>query len=413
MQARIPVYCGTEAVARLIEYCRSRQFDCFLLVADQSMYAALGQRVEVALGGCGWNVRTVVLDGAVIPDERRIVEVLYHADGEKRVYVAVGSGTVTDVTRYASYCARSAFISLPTAPSMDGYASRGAALVLGGFGTTVPSRAPVAVFADLQTLCQAPASLVAAGFGDMLAKYVALADWELAAAIIDEPYSADIAQRTRRALLGCVAHAKEIGQGSAAGIENLMAGLLESGRCMVEFGNSRPASGSEHLPSHFWEMRLMQEGRPPILHGARVGIGTVLAAQRYEAIRSLTQQDVVTRLTQARPPDREAEIERIQTAFGPTADRIVAEYAPFLELMQQSFDAWRQRILDCWADVQRIAASVPRPDELVDLLRQAGAPSTPQEIGLEQDDVQHALHFAHYVRNRFTVNTVGQMLGLW
>ena len=157
----------------------------------------------------------------------------------------------------------------------------------------------------------------------------------------------------------------------------------------------------------------MQEGRPPILHGARVGIGTVLAAQRYEAIRSLTQQDVVTRLTQARPPDRETEMMRIQTSFGSTADRIVAEYEPFLELMQQNFDVWRQRIVNGWADVQRISASVPPPEELVDLLRQAGCPSTPQEIGLGQDDVQQALHLAHYVRNRFTVNTVGQMLGLW
>ena len=81
--------------------------------------------------------------------------------------------------------------------------------------------------------------------------------------------------------------------------------------------------------------------------------------------------------------------------------------------MLQSFDVWRQRIVDCWADVRRIAASVPPPEELADLLRQAGAPSIPQEIGLEEDDVQQALHFSHYVRNRFTVNTVGHMLGLW
>ena len=81
--------------------------------------------------------------------------------------------------------------------------------------------------------------------------------------------------------------------------------------------------------------------------------------------------------------------------------------------MGQNFDIWRQRIVDCWADVQRISANVPPPEKLVDLLRQAGCPSTPQEIGLAQDDVQQALHFAHYVRNRFTVNTVGQMLGLW
>jgi glycerol-1-phosphate dehydrogenase [NAD(P)+] len=160
-------------------------------------------------------------------------------------------------------------------------------------------------------------------------------------------------------------------------------------------------------------MRLLQERRPPILHGARVAIGTLLAAQRYEALRSLTEQDVVTRLAQACPPDREAESSRIRTAFGPTAGWITAEYEPFLERMEESFGAWRQRILDGWADVCRIAAGVPPPEELAELLKQAGAPSRPQDVGLEKDDVQQALHFAHYLRNRFTVNTVGQMLGLW
>jgi len=160
-------------------------------------------------------------------------------------------------------------------------------------------------------------------------------------------------------------------------------------------------------------MRLLQERRPPILHGARVAIGTLLAARRYEVLRSLTRQEVVTRLTLARPPDREAEISRIRAAFGPAAGWVVAEYEPFLERMEESFDLWRQRILDGWADVRRIAASVPPPEELADLLRQAGAPSTPQDVGLEEDDVQQALRFSHYLRNRFTVNTVGQMLGLW
>jgi glycerol-1-phosphate dehydrogenase [NAD(P)+] len=414
MQESIPVYCGTEAIDRLIEYCQSRQLDHFMLVSDENTHPVLGGCAEAALKAQGWDVRTVVLSGEeVIADEEYIVQVLLVAGRQKWTYVAVGSGTITDIARFCSHRTQNDFISLPTAPSVDGYTSNGASPVVRRVKITTLAQPPVAVFADLQTLCQAPSELIAAGFGDMLAKYVALADWELAAAIVDEHYSADITQRMRQALQSCVARAQEIGQGSAAGIEKLMAGLLESGRCMVESGNSRPASGSEHLPSHFWEMRLLQERRPSILHGARVGIGTVLAARRYGAIRGLTQQDVVTRLTQARPPDRETEITRIQTSFGSTADRVVAEYAPFLKLMQQNFEKWRQRIMDCWSDIQRISASVPSPEELVDLLRQAGCPSTPQEIGLGQDDVQQALHFAHYVRNRFTVNTVGQMLGLW
>lgn len=409
-----PTYCGENALDRLIQYCRSRQLDRFLLVADQNTYAVLGRRADVALRANDWDVLTVVLQGAeILADERRIIEVLQRAGGKSRVYVAVGSGTITDITRHASHYARDAFISIPTAPSMDAYASRGAALVLGGLKMTVPSHAPAAIFADIQTLCEAPRELIAAGFGDMVGKYIALADWRLAATLIDEPYSIDIAGRARRALLDCVAHVREIGHASADGITRLTAGLLESGQCMAELGKSRPASGSEHLLSHFWEMKRLQERHTRMLHGAKVGIGTVLAAQRYEVVRSLTQQDVATRLMNASPPDREVELGRIQATFGPTAGLIFAEYEPFLAMLEKDFDMLRQRIKDRWGDIQAIAASVPSAREITDLLVRVGAPSTPKAAGLEEDEVQQALEFSYYVRNRFTVNTVGQVLGVW
>lgn len=409
-----PIYCGENALDRLIQYCQSRQPDRFLLVADQNTYAVLGRQVDVALRELDWDVRTVVLQGAeILADEKRIIEVLQRAGGESHVYVAVGSGTITDITRHASHYARDAFISIPTAPSMDAYASRGAALVLGGLKMTVPSHTPTAIFADIQTLCEAPHELIAAGFGDMVGKYIALADWRLAATLIDEPYSIDIARRARRALLDCVAHVKEIGRASAAGITRLMAGLLESGQCMAELGKSRPASGSEHLLSHFWEMQRLRERHSRMLHGAKVGVGTVLAAQRYEVVRSLTQQDVATRLTNASPPDREVELARIQTTFGPTAGLIIAEYEPFLAMLEKGFDTLRQRIGDSWVDIQAIAANVPSAQEIADLLVQVGAPSTPQAVGLRKNEVLQALEFSHYVRNRFTVNTIGQVLGVW
>ena len=409
-----PAYCGEEPIGELIQFCKARRFERFLLVSDQNTIDVLGRRVASALRERDWDVRTVILRGAeVLADERRIVEVLHRAAGEKRIYLAAGSGTVTDITRYASHCARNPFISLPTATSMDGYASPGAALVMGGFKVTVPSHAPRAVFADMQTLRQAPLTLIAAGFGDMVGKYVALADWELAALLIDEPYSVDIAGRARRALLDCVARVEGIGQASATGISGLMAGLLESGRCMAEFGNSRPASGAEHLPSHFWEMRWLQGHCPPALHGAKVGIGTVLAAQRYELIRSLTEEDVRARLASARLPAQEEEIGRIRAAYGEVAERIVADHLPFLEMLAGNFDALRRNLRDRWPEVREIAVSVPPAQEIVDLLRQAGGPSTPQEIGLGEDEVKQARQFSRYLRNRFTINTVGRVLGMW
>lgn len=414
MHTSLPIYCGEGALANLIQYCQSHQLNRFLLVSDQNTHAALGQQVEAILREHDWDVRTVVLEGAeVIADERRILEVLFHANGEERTYVAAGSGTITDITRYASHCARNAFISLPTAPSVDAYASAGAALVMRGFKQTVPGQAPAAIFADLQTLCHAPRDMIAAGFGDVLGKYISLADWQLGRLLLGEPYDAVVARRLRLALLDCVENAKEIGQASRTGTRALMEALLESGLCMAEFGSSRPASGAEHIFSHFWEMKWMQERRPAILHGTKVGLGTVLAARRYEAIRSLTEQDVIDRLSAVSLPAQPDEIARIQTAYGAAADRIIADHQPFLEMLEARFDALKHKIGTHWASIQEIAASVPPPQRIAELLEQAGGPTAPQAVGLSEEDVRLALKFSRYLRARFTINTLGRLLGLW
>lgn len=414
MRPYIPVYCGEEAIAHLTRYCQSHQVNRFLLVSDQNTYAALGQEVEASLKEHGEDVRTVVLSGAeVIADEKRIFEVLLQAGDEERMYLAVGSGTITDITRFASHRTRNAFISLPTAPSVDAYTSGVSSLVAGGFKRVVPGHGPVAIFADLRTLCEAPHGMIAAGFGDVLGKHTALADWRLGALLLDESYSAEIAGRLRQALQDCVENVEEIGEASTTGVLRLMEGLLETGFCMLEFGSSRPASGAEHLLSHFWEIKLLREERPPILHGTKVGVGTVLAAQRYEAIRSLTHKDVVDRLSTASLPGREEEVDCIRTGYGAVADQIIAAYQPFLAMMEAKTDTLKQNIRDHWGKVQEIAASVPSSREIADLLEQVGGPSDPQAIGLAEEEVQQALRFSGYLRNRFTVNTLGRVLGVW
>jgi len=421
----LPVYIGAHAIAELIAHCQSRQAARFLLVSDENTHAVLGHRVEASLREQGWNVRTVVLQGPeVIADEAHIVQVLLQAGDEERTYVAVGSGTVTDITRFCSHRNRSTFISLPTAPSVDGYTSIGAPLIVRRLKQTAITQPPEAIFADMQTLCEAPRDMVAAGFGDMLGKYTSLADWRLGALLWDEPYGVEIAQRARRAVQGCADSVEEISQASPAGIRHLMEGLLESGLCILAFGESRPASGSEHHLSHFWEMKLLQEHRPAILHGAKVGIGTVLTARRYETIRSLRRQDVAERLALAPPPGGEAEIRRIRSAYGAPsewrlckkegalADQIIAQQQPFLEMSPTAFDALKRRIVDQWEQIQEIADSVPPAQELARMLKQVGGPTAPHEVGLAEDEVQQALESAHYLRQRFTVAKLGHLLGL-
>ena len=157
LASSIPVQIGADVTADLVRYCQARRLDRFTLVADRNTYPVLGEAVERALKRHGFQVQAVVLAGEeIIPDERSIVQVLVRAGRESYTYLAVGSGTITDIARFASHRTKADFISIPTAPSVDGYTSPGSSLIIDRLKQTVVAHPPIAVFADLPTLCAAP-----------------------------------------------------------------------------------------------------------------------------------------------------------------------------------------------------------------------------------------------------------------
>jgi len=409
----IQLYLGEEAVATLVQYCVAQGLDRFLLVADSNTYPVLGQKLEAALKGRGWDIRSVVYSElAVVPDEEFIFQVLLKADDVKRTYLAVGSGTLTDITRIVSHRTRCQFISVPTAPSVDGFTSPSASLVVRRIKKTVMAQPPMAVFADLPTLVAAPQTMIAAGYGDILGKVVALADWQLGHLFWDEPYSPEIAARVRSTLDACIEATEEIGQASPAGIRKLMFSLVDSGLCMLDYGNSRSSAGCEHYMSHFLEMKLLREGRPAVLHGAKVGLCSLLAADLYAQLRQMDRAEAVTRLAAAAQPERTADMQRIRQAFGPIAESLFVEQAPFLNMTVADFDRLKQRILAHWDEVQALATEVPAPEKLADLLGRAGGATRPADLGLSDEEVKQALANSHFLRNRFTICKLGRIIGL-
>jgi glycerol-1-phosphate dehydrogenase [NAD(P)+] len=409
----VPVYVGEDALARLVDYCRERDMRRFYLVADPNTYPVLGRRVEETFQAAGMDVRSVLLRGDdIIAGEHYVMQLLVGVDREERTYLAVGSGTITDITRFVSHRTRTGFISVPTAPSVDGYTSGGAPLVIGRLKQTVYTHAPLAVFGDLKTLREAPRAMIASGFGDMLGKFTSTADWKLGRLVWDEPYSEAIAGRSWAALQNCVRHVDDIARASGEGVRRLMEGLSESGLCMLTFGLSHPASGAEHYVSHFLELKLLREGRPAVLHGAKVGAACILVARHYERIRAMAPREAAHRLGTTLLPDREEEVRRIRAAYPDIADLVIAEQAPFLDMMAADFEALKRKIVDRWAEVQAIAGIVPPAGQLADWLRRVGGRAETRELGLGDDEVAEAMEYAPYYRNRFSVLKLSRMLGL-
>jgi len=406
-------YIGKSAEQELVKFCKDNGYTQFVLVTDQNLYPFFAEKVEQTLREQNWDVNTIVLTGnPVTPDDRYLVKILTQVDNSPRVYISVGSGTLTDMTRFVAHRTKSPFISLPTAPSQDGYASSGSALTLDGMKQTIYSAPPVAIFADLKVLSHAPREMIASGFGDVFGKFTALADWALGKLIWQDAYSVEIAERTRKSLMRCVHLIENLEEQWEENIQALTEALIDVGLCMLITGNSRPASGSEHSCSHFWEMKLMRQGRPVSFHGVKVGYAATLIAERYQWLGKMHLDDVQRQLASTPMPSREAEEATMEAVFGPIAEQVKSTQKAFLGLSLEDYAALQQRIVERWDDIQAIASTVPSPDEMRALLIKAGLPTEPGAMHLAEEDVSEALAYGHYLRNPFTVIKLLRMMGM-
>lgn len=405
MPQPLPYIVAEDAIPPLLSYCQEQELARFFLVADTNTYRVLGERTEAALRSAGIDVKTILLtDHEIATNEYFIVRTLMETNGEDRQFIAVGSGTVTDITRFVSHRTRAKFISLPTAPSVDGYTSIVAPTEVGKYKVPIVTHPPQAVFANLPTLCAAPRRMIAAGLGDLLGKYTSLADWRIGELLYDEPYNASIAQYMRESVDRTVEVIDSIASASCEGITRLMDGLVGAGFGMLEFGDSRPASGAEHHIGHYWEMKLIIEGRPALLHGAEVGVATIFAARRYARLRQISRAEAAALLKARQMPTVDQMLAEIQQGYGLVADRIRTIQAPLLNMTAVDLERLKSRILDSWDEIQTVATQVPAPEQIESWLAAVDGPTTPSMLDLSEAETRLALNTAHYLRDRFTIN---------
>ncbi|WP_373232600.1 sn-glycerol-1-phosphate dehydrogenase [Cohnella sp.] len=353
-----PVLIEPGASQQVAPYLAEKGYQRVSLAADSHTFEVIGQSLRQSIESIGSNVCVTIIkpdnQGDVIADEASIVQLLLDLrQNSAEVVLAAGSGTLHDISRFAAYSVGIPFISVPTAPSVDGFNSIGAPLIIRGEKKTIQAIGPSAIFADLDILTKAPDSMIAAGFGDMLGKYTSLFDWKFGSLSGGEPYSAEVADRTRDALQQCVDNCDEIAKRSPMGIEILTRALIESGFAMLQFGQSHPASGAEHHLSHYWEMEFMRTGRKQILHGAKVGVACAEITRLYHRL---------------------------------------AKDSP--ELFPREY---RDALLN---EISRI----PEEVTIKELLRKVGGPNTPRALNVSDELLARSLKEAHHIRpNRHTL----------
>lgn len=377
-----------------------------LLVADENTWPVAGATLEKILAG-GWTLGKAILPGDGKADEAAVAAVLGAAAAPDLV-LAAGAGTLTDVVRHVAAGKWGIpFVSVPTAPSMDGYASAVSAMTFGGFKVTRPARPPLAIYADLAVLAAAPRRLVAAGAADLLGKHTALTDWLLAREMTDEYHCPRIAALVQEAADACGNDCAALRAGKEDAIARLAAGLIVSGIGILMAGSSRPASGSEHHLSHFWEMKAQLEGAAARLHGEKVAAGTVLAAQAYQFLLRQDPGELRFRPRwRTRGLGREQYRRELEESYGPLAAAL-----PVMRTEQLDDETPPPRFAARLA-AARSLIDPPAVPALREKLRAAGAPLTPQDLGLPRAWVRQAILHGRETRDRYTVFTLLAQLGL-
>lgn len=389
----------------------TRHLPCrrILVVADQQTLKAAGAAVCDRL----WQAGIAFSDPMVLHGEPRVkpqVEVARDIAGvlasePALIPVAVGSGVVNDLAKYAASLLQRPYVCVATAASMDGYAAAGAALLDNGFKQTFDCPPPVAVVADLDILAAAPTRMASWGYGDIAGKIVAGADWRLADALEIEPINPVPFHLVQDNVRAWLADPGAIASRHPESIRALMTGLTVAGFAMQAHTNSRPASGCEHLISHLWEMEQLIVAGEPAAHGACVGVGTIAMLALYEWL--LAQDLTAAQIEQARQrePDSQALEAEIAAAFtiphlAASARREMAAKTPNPARRHQ-----RMAVLArVWPDLRTAIAETLLPArQMQAMLAQCGAAHHPGDLGVPLAKLAADCRRARLIRRRYTL----------
>lgn len=313
-----------------------------LLVADSNTYRVCGEKVHKQLMDNGFKLKLFIFDTPdhqLVPDEKTVGRLLIEVEADTSLIIAVGSGVINDIAKFISHKTKIPCIVVGTAPSMDGYASVVSPLIVGGEKITYKSTYPVGFIGDTDILKDAPLEMLQAGFGDIAGKLTALADWELARRAGKERYCKTCERLVKDALNKCVENINGIAARDEKAIGYLTEGLVLSGVAIGLFGDSRPASGSEHFFAHYWDVDAISRNVEHPLHGNSVGVGTVIVAYIYELMKSNIPEDL----------------------------------------------------------------NYPKPEEVTALLGRLGCHSSPRELGISRELFERSVYNSHKSRARYTI----------
>lgn len=386
------IECRDGATELLIRYISGRYDPARALVVCDENTAQYAERIASPLG-----CRMFTLSGSAHANEIYTGILSDHIKNTDvpSVMIACGSGSIHDITRFCAHENSVSFVSYPTAASVDGFVSGVAAMTMHGQKLTYPSTSPEALFAEPSVFCGAPERLTASGVGDMIGKITALFDWRVSNILTGEELCPEIYDLMKSALSSVIDAARSMPKDRLA--IPVMEGLILSGLAMQLSGNSRPASGSEHHMSHFWEMHVAN-APTDALHGEKVGVGTVLMLSHIKANADIVSQEIDFDIGRIFSRDV------VFPVYGTLTDGIIGENIPNGVTSSALAKLGKCSLSSNAEKLRSMISSLPDAGFVKDALERVGAPVTLPMLSLPdgKEFISTSLYYSPYVRNRLT-----------
>lgn len=385
------VIIGENALQSLPEI--TARYKKILLVADLNTQKVAG---DTAYGLLKDKAEFFVYPTAevLVPDERAIALLENRVGAATDLIIGVGSGVINDLCKHVSYKKGLPYYIVATAPSMDGYASKGSALILDGMKVTLNCNVPKGIIGDVNVLKNAPFEMIQAGYGDIIGKYSCLNDWKLAHLVTGEYLCDFVLNATYETVEKTVRLADGLVQRNADAIKALTEALVAVGILMAYVGNSRPASGSEHHLSHYFEIVGIVRGEKYFAHGIDVCFSAIETAKIREKLVGLTNLSGF-----AYSFDKEAYEREIRRIYGKIANEVLALQEKLGWYKTDRVKIYREK----WQEIRALLRSAPTAAEMLSLTEKVGLSYETFRKEYGEEKIEDALFYAKDLKDRYSV----------
>lgn len=368
--------------------------DNLLVVADRTTLAVSEGILESLKD---FNVTLKVYENLRVARMEDVHAVEAYFENGTEAVLSVGTGSLNDPCRLA--CARhnKMFAIFATAPSMDGFASASSPIVDHGFKLSYPAKNPEVIIADTKILAAAPVELKSAGFGDMVAKYVALIDWKISNIVLGLPCCEKVFALTRYAVDRVMRNADKVTANDEGAAAVIFEGLLYTGMAMGFVKNSHPASGAEHVMAHYMECKELLDGKQPNFHGEDVGVCTLIMLDYYEKLSEYSS---------VRAHREQNDWKEICKVYGLLAEEMLKLNTP--QTITEEVDL--KLLEEKFGEFKALVRSVPSVKELREKMITAGCKTTIGEIGKTEEFIRECFRYHPYMRRRVSFRRLANMI---